>query len=352
MILGLAGCGKKPEAFRLSAPATLIPPGAKDGSVGQAVVPIRPIDPKAVCPPSAHGLSVQKNRVLVTVAAMNATSGPELFAWTVDLEKRGCIPANEAFQTAEKIIDALPLTLMKRSQLLQGRSDLRATNSLRVVAPVLKAGASGPLAEIQSVRQGTGANLDVDVKTSSDVIGYEIDWYDFAPETGQPGYRVMPRSVEVHIGDRVEHPVTPTIGRFQFGPAARWYELYMMTKVSSNDFDFVVFSAKTSEELAGSVASFQTDATRFLAGADPQSYTVLPHGSGINAYIRVKVHGAMVDLPKGSSVRQAIGPDAMAMLAHLKVQKLHDGKLYPVIWAAGTDQILSMGLEGGEEIDW
>jgi hypothetical protein len=355
MVLGLAGCGKKPSAFRLAVPgniATLIPPDAKDASVIRAVVRIAPVGRKAVCPPSAHGLTIQKSRVIVTRDAMDATTGPELFAWTVDLEKRGCIPRNEAFQTAEKIIDALPLSLTKRSQLIQGRSDLKPTNSLRVISPVLTPGVTGNLATIDSATAGANGSIDVAVKANPAVIGYEIDWYDFAPQEGGPGYRLTPRSAEVHIGDRVEHPDAPTTGRFQFGPAARWYELYMMTKVSSNDFDFVVFSAKTSEELENSVGSFQTDAAKFLASGDPHSYTVLPHGSGINAYIRVKVHGAMVDLPKGNSVRQAIGQDAAALLPRLKVLKLHDGKLFPVVWAPGTNEILSMGLEGGEEINW
>ncbi len=356
IILALAGCAKKPSAFRLATPgnvATLIPPDAKDATVEQAIVRIPPVARKISCAPSPHGLIVSRKGIVVTRTAIDATPPAELFAWTVDLEKQGCLPANQAFQTAERIIDAVPLTLNKRFQLVQGRGDLRPTNSLRVVAfSVMKPGSSGPVLEIQSMKPGTGANIDVDVKSSSDVLGYEIDWYDFAPQAGEAGYRVVPRSAEVHIGDNVTHPAAPTITRFDFPGAARWYELYMMTKVSSNDFDFVVFSAKSSGDLASSVASFQTDAAKFLASSDAHSYTVLPHGSGINAYIRVKVHGAMVDLPKGSSVRQAIGQDPAPLLPRLRVLKLHDGKLFPVIWPPGTDEILSMGLEGGEEIDW
>src|SRR6185437_13771769 len=105
MILGLAGCAKKPSAFRLAAPgnvATLIPPDARDASVIRATVRIAPVARKAVCPPSPRGLTIQKSQVIVTRAAMDATTGPELFAWTVGLEKQGCLPPNQAFQTAEK----------------------------------------------------------------------------------------------------------------------------------------------------------------------------------------------------------------------------------------------------------
>jgi hypothetical protein len=355
----LLGCAHQPGAFRLTAPgnvATLVPPDAKDVTVQQALVRTPPVVRKVLCPASPHGLTINKKGITVTRAAIEATAPAELFAWTIELEKQGCLPPNQAFQAAGKIIDALPLPLTKRFQLTQGRTDLTPGNSLRVVAPVLTPGAAANTPVIdpggESVAPGANGSIDVTLKTNPAVIGYEIDWYDFTPQEGGPGYRLTPRTAEVHIGDRVEHPDTPTISRFQFGAAARWYELYMMTKVSSNDFDFVVFSAKTSEDLANSVASFQSDAAKFLATSDPHSYTVLPHGSGINAYTRVKVHGAMVDLPKGSSVRQAIGQDPAPLLPHLKVQKLHNGKLYPVVWPPGTNQILSLVLEGGEEIDW
>lgn len=129
----------------------------------------------------------------------------------------------------------------------------------------------------------------------------------------------------------------------------------MMTKVSANDFDFVVFSARTPMELEVYAADFQRDSTTFLKTADPATYTVLPHGSGINAYIRVKVNGVSIDLPRGNTVRQAIGQavtDPRTVLTRLKIRKLHDGKLFPVDWGQASDQILSLPLEGGEELDW
>jgi hypothetical protein len=367
VVVGLvSGCTHQPGVFRLTAPAnatTLIPPDVKDTAIARAEIRIGPIPRKTVCDPSTHGLLIQrkgtKGRVIVTREALNATSGPELFSWTVALEKQGCVQSNEAFRLAESIIDALPLDLAKRSQLIQGRSDLKSVNSLRVVAPVLKPGTTyAPPEAIQSTTQGsTPGSINVELKMSPSVIGYEIDWYDFPAQDSGPGYRLIPRRAEIHVGDNVEHPAAPSIGRFEFGPNARWYELYMMTKVSSNDFDFVVFSARTSNELQNRVAEFQKDATKFLQTADPTSYTVLPHGSGINAYMRVKLNGVSIDLPKGNTVRQALAQAAPAhdprlVLPLLRVRKLHDGKLFPVEWDKASDQILSLPLEGGEEINW
>jgi hypothetical protein len=359
-----AGCAHPVRAFRLTGPTTMIPPGPKDATVARAAVPIPRIPKKTVCAASPHGLSIERKgrtgaRVVVTRQAMEAMTAQELYSWTLGLETGGCLPVNESARLAANIVDALPLSIQKRTQLLQGRNDLTPANSLRVVAPVVKPGSAlpdGPLAEIQSVSEGSKpGSIDVDVKAKPEVIGYEIDWYDFAPQESGPGYRLVPRSAEVHIGGQVQHPDATSVKRFEFGPAARWYELYMMTKVSSNDFDFVVFSARTSEELHKSVAAFQTDAAKYLETADPHTYTVLPHGSGINAYIRVRLNGVLTDLQKPVSIRQAIAQakgNPASALATLKVRKLHDETLYPVQWPAGSDAILSLPLEGGEEIEW
>jgi hypothetical protein len=360
----IAGCAHPPGSFRLTSPAsavTLVPPEAKDVTVVRATVRLTRIPRKTVCSPSPHGLFVERKgstgaRLVVTREALASTTSAELFSWALGLEKQGCIPANEAFRLAENVVDALPLDLAKRQRLLRGRGDLKPVNSLRVVAPVLKPGTSGNLAETTSVTQGANpGSLEVEVRSNPGVIGYEIDWYDLAGQASGPGFRIVPRSAEIHVDGKVEHPTAPTSDRFQFGTAARWYELYMMTKVSANDFDFVVFSARSSEELQNSVAAFQRDATEYLKTADPTSYAVLPHGSGINAYIRVKVNADWLDLPRGNSVMQAIveaSGDPVAVLPVLKVRKLHDGKLYPVEWDRRTRQILSLPLEGGEEISW
>lgn len=358
-----AGCAHRPEAFRLTVPANgpiLVPPDAKDVTVVRARLRIGPVPRKTVCPPSPHGLLVQRKwltgpRVVVTRDAMGATTGPELFAWTVELEKQGCIAPNQAFQLAERIIDALPLRVSQRSKLVEARGDLTSRNSLRVVAPVLQPGASFGLSETTSVGAGsTPGSLVVELKTNPGVIGYEVDWYDLAAQGAGPGYRVVPRSAETHVDDKVGHPASPTTQRFQFGSDSRWYELYMMTKVSQNDFDFVVLSARTPSELADDVAWFQRDSEAFLRAADPASYTILPYGTGINAYIRVRVNGVFLDLPRGATIRQAVGQaaDPRAPLTRLKIRKLHNGTLYPVEWDRKSEQILSLPLEGGEEIDF
>jgi hypothetical protein len=360
-----AGCAHQPGAFRLTTPGTtpiLVPPGIKDANVAKSVVRIAPIPRKTPCNPSPHGLLVQRKffsrpQVIVAQQALNSATADELFSWTVDLEKQGCIPTNTGLQLAESIIDALPLELPKRAQLLQGRGYLRSVNSLRVVSPIYKPGASTDAGVITAITQSeTNYNLKVDLIDSHSTTGYEIDWYDLLAVPNAPGYRIVLRSAEVHIDDKVEHPVSPSTDRFPSGPNPRWYQLFMMTKVSANDFDFVVVSARSPAELLDDVTNFQSDSTAFLHNADPDSYIAIPHGSGINSYIRIKENGNPVDLMRGSTVSTAIyvatTADAHIALPRLKIRKLHDGKLFPVEWDRASDKILSLPLEGGEELDW
>lgn len=362
VVAGISGCARGPASFRLVAPAspvagsavTLVPPGAKDAANVSAIVPIPRVSRKLVCPPSPHGLTVQKgSRIVVTRAALTATPPRELYDWAVALEKQGCLPPNTAFRTAEDIVDSVPLDVTTRLDLIRSRADLRSVNSLNVISPV---GAPTAAAELTAVRQGANpSSIDVDAKASPGVIGYEIDWYDVQPKDSGPGYRLIPRSAEVHIGSRVEHPAAPTTPRFQFATDASWYQLNMMTKVSANDYDFVLFSGRTSAELQERDADFQKDATAFLKNVDPASYTALPHGTGINAFIKVTVNGALLDLPRANTVSQAIAAtrgDPRTVLPHLKVRRLHDGKLFPVEWDRAGDRILSLSLEGGEEISF
>src|SRR5579863_7824889 len=87
-VLLAAGCAHRQGPFRLATPANriiLIPPDDKDLSVTRATLRIGPIPRKTVCPPSPHGLLVQRKwltgaRVIVTGDAVGSTTGPELFA--------------------------------------------------------------------------------------------------------------------------------------------------------------------------------------------------------------------------------------------------------------------------------
>ena len=282
------GCIHQPGSFRLKrhkqTKQSWSHPAARDASVARSVVRIGPLPGKTPCSPSPHGLLIQRKllsgpRVIVTRDALNTTTADELFSWTVDLEKQGCIPPNTGrFNWRESVIRCTAArSSCKTDSIAPGRGYLRSVNSLRVVAPIYKPGASTDAGVISGITQSeTSYNLKVDLIDSHATTGYEIDWYDLLAVSGAPGYRIVPRSAEVHIDDKVEQLTSPSTDRFQSGQNARWYQLFMMTKASANDFDFIVVSARSSGELLGDLTKFQRDSTAFLHDADPGSYIVIP----------------------------------------------------------------------------
>jgi len=360
----LSSCAPHAGVFRLTVQAnvtTIVPPASKNITATSSALKIASIPRRANCGPSPHGLRIERkgafgrSRVVVTREALEATTADELLLWTVGLEKQDCIPLHEAFRLADNIIDAVPLDVAKRSQLLKARVELTSINSLKVVSPITQAGEAVSLGEVTSILQGEGqGRLGVDVKASN-VTGYEIDWYDFVPREAGRGYRIVPRSAEAHIDNRIKRLSAPSGVRFSLNPDARWYQLFMMTKLSGNDFDYVVLSARTPVELQNHGVAFGRDSGGFIRTADPTTYAVLPHGTGINAYIRVRLNDVWTDEARGSTVRQVIGKsasDLRSLLPRLTIQRLHDGNLYPVKWDRSMDKILDLPLEGGEEIKW
>lgn len=357
----LTACGHAPMVFRLTTPVNaapgsmaITPPGIKDAAVSQAKVPVaRGAGP---CPASPHGLTAAKGRILVTKDALSATTGAELIAWTRSLETAGCIGLNTAFPVADAIVDALPLDRSRRAILRQGRTDLRAGTSINVISPVLKAGAKYEDPTVTEVAAGDNPmSIAVRAEMSSSILGYEIDWYDVVARDGEAGYRIVPRSAEIHVNGSVDRRTTPTTLRFAFPTEARWFELNMMLKVSTNDNDYVVYSAPTISGLEETARHFQSNAEGLLATMNPSEYSLLPHGSGINAFVHVTVNGTGLDLPRGSTVRQAIVQakgDPATVTARMKLRKMHAGALYPVEWGGVAERVLGLELEGGETVDW
>lgn len=338
----------------------IVPPGSK--SVASTRAALRTVTPErgAACGPSPHGLRLERSwlgrtRVVVTRETLEATTPEELLAWTVGLETRHCIPPNESFRLADSIIDAVPLDLTKRAQLLKARVDLRPVNSLWVLSPIARAGEAVSPGEISTVAPAQGAGgLDVEVKQSSLPSGFEIDWYDFVPLAGGRGDRIQLRTAEAHINGKIERLEAPR-APLQFPADARWHQLFMMTRRSESGFDFTVLSARTPVELRDEVTAFERDPGAFKQSADPAAYAALPRGTGINTYLRVRLNGVWTDQELGATVRDAIeksAPDPHSLLTTLSIRKLHDGKLYRVEWNRSTDRILDLPLEGGEELHW
>ncbi len=368
-----SACAHPPHSFRLiqaGPSAILVPPGVRDASVVTATIPLPVHRGKSDCPPSPSGLRIRGKSVTVTREALAATTPEELRGWMASLEKTGCIGSGESFALTAAIIDALPLQISRRGSLrgeglsIRGVTDLTSVNSIKIVSPVFRSGtetgasaiASEPLKVSAGEKPGS---IDVALKANPDLTGYEIAWYDVQPRLDGPGFRIVPRSAEVHIGGQVEKETTPRVNRLAVAPDARWFRYFLMTRSSTNknDYNIVVLAAPTANELEVRTQAFEKDAGAYLQSADKTSYAAMTPQFGVNPYIRVKARQVEVDLELGATVRAAIEQSAgkgsaAAALAQLTVRKPHDGKLSLVEWDRSKQDILNLPLEGGEEITW
>jgi hypothetical protein len=374
----LTACAHPAGSFRLvtgTPHALLIPPQVKDASVDTTSIRLRPGGTKAACVASASGLRIAGRSLMINRDLLTASAPGELDNWAAALEKAGCIGPAETFALKTTVIDALPLEPSQRLRLrgyalaTAGSTDLTSVNSLRVVSPVFRPGAPPGSPAIAAAKANVSSgpngsiNVDLTTKENPDLRGYEIAWYDVKERADGPGFYVAPRSAELHIAGKVEQEAAPGTNQFAFEPAARWFRFFVKTRLSANDYNIVLLSGSTASDLETRAANFQKDAALFLGSASKTSYVVIVKEIEVNPYIRVKINGVETDVPMGSSIRQAIeqtagrgtASNALARLSVLKpyrVQKLPHAGLSPVEWDHGTQDILNLMLEGGEQIAW
>jgi hypothetical protein len=201
--------------------------------------------------------------------------------------------------------------------------------------------------------------VDVTVKASPDLTGYEVAWYDVRRRDDGPGFRIVPRNAEIHIADTVEKALAPRVNRFDFEPGARWFRYFLMTRSSTdrNDYDIVLLSASTPGDLEARTEAFRKEAAGYLRSAEAKSYAALTRDFGVNPFIRVKLNGVESDLQTGATLRQAVEGtggrgNESGVPPRLSVQKPYNGKLARVEFDHASPDILNLVLEGGEEISW
>lgn len=337
----LDACAHPAASFRLvRTPASLVivPPRVKDASVQQSSIRLAANVAASPCV-AGSGLHVAGKTLVVSRAIVAAATADDVDRWAA------CFDSS--------LVDAVPLDLSKRRALVT-TSALKGFSSLRVVSPVFRAGvdpASPVVMDEPAEVTGTSASITIGLKSNPDLTGYEVAWYDVQPRSDGPGLRIVPRGAEVHVNGEVENKPAPAVNRFDFSTDARWFRYFVMTRVTSekNDHNIVLIGASSATQLEGRTAAFRKDATGYLQSAEPKSYAALSGAFGVNPYIRIKVNGEERDVSPGATVGQVID---RSHLANLKIIKPYRGKMAPVQWDRTNEDVLSLPLEGGEELSW
>jgi hypothetical protein len=155
--------------------------------------------------------------------------------------------------------------------------DLEAGWRIRVVSPVLKSG--GFKVQTEEVKS---AGDEVQLRTTSDFVGYQVDYYSIAARDGG-GVRVRFKSTEMHnVSGKVSRQSRPVVHLFDMPEDVRFVRLLFLLRQSATDHDAVILGApslRTLEDLTVSVE------------ANPMQGCALP------------VHGSCSWIPQGISVQ-------------------------------------------------
>jgi hypothetical protein len=349
------GCAvRQPVAanWRLTKQGTadiLVPPGVAKPDLATRTFAVDLTAGHGACPPS---IRVKGKRVLVTVNRDMLLQQPQgwLTKWAAGLEAQGCIARGEASVLAARIAESLPLDPAVAFRILYPK-DVVPPAQLQVVSPILRDGAA-PDAQIIDT-SGSGNSLNVTVKTSDNLIGYESALYAIQPKGSGAGFTVVPLYAERHIQQATERRPQPATNYLQFSPDAAFYRLFV--KSGQTDYTALVIAAPTRAELdrrteildAGAASCDKLDGALCVA---------IPRRVAINPVIPVTVNGTLLLVRWGANVAEAIRNSGErqpeALLQKLAVSRLYNGHLTPVEFDHSSPSVLRLILTGGEVISW
>ena len=368
-ILCLAGCAaKKPLTYRLAPQGrVLVPPRVAKPDLSQATLTAAVVQWRAACAPDSNAITVlprKKNKVRLTISRETLLKQPVgwLSQWTTEAEAQGCLAPHTGLNLAMRILESLPFDpsaayrLLHADNIHKGYIDLGPQNELQVVSPVHKEGsASDALALETTSVTGSGNHLDVGVKASPNLIGYETAWYAFRLKPDGSGSTITPLGAERTIAGKKEPEAGPATNWFQFPAQAGYYRMFYKTDPADNGITEIVIGAPTPADLDRLTRAMSAD-TATCEKSESTMCVVVPRQVAVNPFLHATVNGTDMRLNLGSSVRVAIlaggGSPRPADVPNLVVLKPYGGKLTPVEFSHGSAAIFDVVLPGGESISW
>lgn len=397
--LALHGCAARsgPATYRLlrdNERRILVPPGVKDAAVSRRTFEVRTAGNAGSCVGREGGVEIRPRgrgglRVTVERDLLREQPAASLAHWAGSLEQRGCLAPGEGFALATRVAQSVPLEFPIEQRLLDqdarssGYTDLRPGYKLRVVSPAFREAAppdAVAIAESQVRASQTGLNIEL--RASPDLIGYETAWYDVEPRARGGGARIVPLFAELNREGEVTRLQSPRVNYLEFDPAMAFFRmLFMARRTGSNDHDIYVLAAPTQQKLeqqtraleagtescAPTVAQSEGGAAQAPAdprpsgggtapGAAESACVIAPSQVAIVAFLRVSVQGREVPVHTGAvlyhALREAGVDNPEQVLETLAVRKLYAGRLTPVEFSTTGTDIFSLPLSGGEEIRW
>lgn len=361
----LSACAPKRNSYTLvksTAGVVLVPPKVARPETASGRI-TEAAGGGTACPDGGDTLRavIRGKRVRIDVQREALASRPQgwLWNWTAEAERGGCLPAGTGLRVMARIVESVPLDPRVAQRLMAADRrvswvEIGPESRLQVVTPILREGAAAdaPVVETTSVT-GSGAVLNVDVKATNALVGFETAWFRLVPKNGGPGYGLTPVSVERTIEGRTEAASTPLATYLRFPAESSFYRLYLKADNDGTAVTQLVITAPTRAELDARTKAVDADPAR--CGSADALCVAVPRRAAINVWTAVQVNGREVRV-RGGSVRNAIEAagekDLARVLATLMVERPYGAGLARVEFDRAGTEILDVPLLGGERIAW
>jgi len=265
-----------------------------------------------------------------------------------NLEAQGCVPRDQGPVFAMRIDESLPLDPAMAYKSLYPK-DLIPPVRFEVTSPIVRD--PNDTRDLVEVVGGTGLNLVV--KASDNLAGFEKALYAVQRKPGAPGFEIVPLRAERHFGRDVEQRTRPENNYLHFPPEAAFFRV--VVKSDQNEFTALVVAAATRTELDRRAALLESGAAS-CATMNNELCVAIPRRVAINAVLPVTVNGAEVMMLWGADLADTIRNSGVRrpddVLATLAVSRLYKGRSTPLEFDRTNNSILRVPLMGGEVISW
>lgn len=254
LALLMSSCAvKQPQVYRLvtrDGGNLLVPPGAMSAPVPERIFTsqVRVVG-KCAGDRGPVRIEARGKRLKVTVNREQLGRQPSawLRQWAASLEASGCIAAGMEWTLATEVAESVALEPNVAFRLVYGEAvDVESMVRIQVDSPILRDDNDQQIFETRAV-QGTESGLQMTLKTTENLLGYERAWYGVEPKANGAGLRISPLRAERHINGQTETRPQPAKNQFAFADAAGFYRL--LIKQEQTEFRALVVAGRSRREL-------------------------------------------------------------------------------------------------------
>jgi hypothetical protein len=222
---------------------------------------------------------------------------------------------------------------------------------LRVVAPLMRAGAAEPIA--RQAETADGSRASVTMRSSPDLLGYETVTYTMDPEPGG-ALTAEIDTIDLKAAGKTDSGALKSTDYLKGIPPRSMLRLYFQMRHSMKDHDSVLLASGSLGKLNEASGKFEEKPDEFCAAPEAGTKCIaFPKFTAVNAEVRVHVRKQAVYLPLSATVADALRAagvdDPKSVTDKLKITRVWDSHRVPVKFD-NTAMALRLTIVGEDRI--